>query len=196
MVDFGHCTEIHLFLLRLYLAVFRYYYGSRSLSTLSTLPLRSAMAYSSTYTLSIAWLVAWCPISAQWLYDEPKHNLTAQIFGIHPYLCGNCQKVCWQRIVFMSDLLTQASKRCLNNCFTFVNPSPDLAQLWFPRDPIFSLCVVFHDAGEIEVAAGATNQSEGVAQDHEGWSIAGFGQGGSQGGIVLLEQFIIYEDRV
>jgi hypothetical protein len=46
------------------------------------------------------------------------------VLGIHQSLCGNCQKVCWQRIYFKSDLLTQALIRCLNNCFTLVNSPP------------------------------------------------------------------------
>jgi hypothetical protein len=46
-----------------------------------------------------------------------RQDLTALIFGIHQSLCCNCQKVCSQTIYFRSDLLTHASKRCLNNCF-------------------------------------------------------------------------------
>jgi hypothetical protein len=55
---------------------------------------------------------------------DARQDLTAPIFGIHKSLCGNCQKVCWQRIYFISDLLTQVSKRCLNKNFTLVNCPP------------------------------------------------------------------------
>jgi hypothetical protein len=59
---------------------------------------------------------------------DAGQDLTAPIFGIHQSLCGKGQKVCWQRIYFLIDLLTQASKDCLNNYLTLVNSLSTLAE--------------------------------------------------------------------
>jgi hypothetical protein len=62
-------------------------------------------------------------------YIGAKQDFTFPIFVIHKSLCGNCQKVGRQIIHFLMDLLTQGSKRCLNNYFTFVNSTPDCCQV-------------------------------------------------------------------
>jgi hypothetical protein len=68
----------------------------------------------------VSWAAKYCSDSPLCLVDE-RQDLTVPIFGIHQSLCCNCQKVCWQRIYFISELLRQVSKRCINNCFTLVN---------------------------------------------------------------------------
>jgi hypothetical protein len=57
------------------------------------------------------------------LWVGSGQDLTAWIFGIHQSLFGDCQKVCWQIIDFIIDLLTRVLKRCQNNIFTLVNSS-------------------------------------------------------------------------
>jgi hypothetical protein len=59
---------------------------------------------------------------------DVRQDFAAPIFAINQSLCVNCQKVCWQRIICISNLLTQASKPCLNNCLTLVN-SPESGSL-------------------------------------------------------------------
>jgi hypothetical protein len=69
--------------------------------------------------------------------------LTAPIFGIHQSLCGYCQKVCWQRIYFSCNLLTQVSNRCLNNCFKFVNSSLSFLLFFLPSKLQFKVLTPF-----------------------------------------------------
>jgi hypothetical protein len=66
-----------------------------------------------------------CYDSPLW-WVEAKQDLTAPIFSIHQSLCGNCQKVCWHKLYILSSLLTQGSKRCLNNCLTLVKSPPGI----------------------------------------------------------------------
>jgi hypothetical protein len=63
---------------------------------------------------------------------------------IHQSLCGNCHKVCWQRINCVSSLLTQASKLCLNNCLILGNSPPwcGTQQSYRLRHPLYD-CVNF-----------------------------------------------------
>jgi hypothetical protein len=57
----------------------------------------------------------------------------------HPYLGRSHQKVCLQRIDFISELLTQGLKCCLNNCFTLGNSPPKARQVAL----VLSVCIYF-----------------------------------------------------
>jgi hypothetical protein len=60
-----------------------------------------------------------------------RQDLTAPVYLAFTNLCvAIARKVCWQRIYFISNLLTQALKHCLDNCLTLVN-SPQLRP-WTP----------------------------------------------------------------